>query len=112
MTRLVEDDPCPAPVFGSARTVVPPVAAFGRDGVTPPPLMGGLVGTTPPPPPAPWVGTTVTVVTGVAFPGWVGAVVGTTTASKVIVICAVSPAVTVTVEAASAYGASLVTVTG
>ena len=62
--------------------------------------------------PEPWVGTTVTVVTGVAFPGSVAIVVGAATASRVIATCDVSPAVTVTVEAASAYGASLVTVTG
>jgi hypothetical protein len=61
-------------VFGSALTVVPPLDPLGLDGVTLPPLDGAVVGTTPPPP-VPWVGTTVTVVTGVAFPGSVGILV-------------------------------------
>jgi hypothetical protein len=71
MTRLVEDPPCsPAPVFGSAFTVVPPLVV--------PFVVLGFVGTTTTPPPEPWVGTAVTEVTGVAFPGWVATVVGTT----------------------------------
>lgn len=97
--RLVVEDDDPAPVFGNAITVVPPVGPdgwedpvdpLGRDGPLPP-LPG---------PDGACVGATVTVVIGVAFPGVVGTTV-TAAGCSTIVAVAVIPGGTVIVSAAS-----------